>query len=87
MPTALSDQKLLIGEAKPAAAWYFSNMVLRTALIDGETIFSSLSQNQRGDLTERFNDASSDIRALVLPYDVSCHGLNLQGACNFSSRV
>lgn len=59
-----------------AVAWYFSNFVLRTLLVDSEMMFLSLSQKQRGHLTERFNDPTSAIRRPVLLYDMSCYGLN-----------
>ncbi|KAJ6177996.1 hypothetical protein N7519_008457 [Penicillium mononematosum] len=67
--------------AFPINAWYMGK-VLRAALVDAKTLHSSLDQQERYLLVKHFNDPRSELKVLIMTYDVGSVGLNLHKACN-----
>lgn len=74
-------KKILLGEALPVCAW-FAEVVLAHAFIGVEVMHAQLSQSERSDMADRFNNPSSDLTLLILLADVSMVGLNLHESCN-----
>lgn len=62
-------KKILLGEALPVCAWF-------------AVMHAQLSQSERSDMADRFNNPSSDLTVPVLLADVSIVGLNLHESCN-----
>ncbi|KAJ6176868.1 Helicase C-terminal [Penicillium canescens] len=74
-------QKLIVVESQPVNAWFIET-VLRTLLIGVRSFHSALNAQERDTLVESFNDPKSDLRVLVMTYDVGTVGLNLHVACD-----
>lgn len=76
-----AHQKLLVGEVVPVAAWY-TNVVLRAALLDSNVLSGSLAPTAKFELSKLFNKAEDPLRILILPYAVSAAGLNFHVGCS-----
>lgn len=74
-------QKLIVVESQPVNAWFIET-VLRTLLIGVRSFHSALNAQERDTLVESFNDPKSDLRVLIMTYDVGTVGLNLHVACD-----
>ncbi|KAJ6162488.1 SNF2-like protein [Penicillium canescens] len=74
-------QKLILVDLQPANAW-FIEVVLRSLLVGVRGFHSHLSAVERDKLIAMFNDPKSDLRVLVMTYDVGTVGLNLHVACD-----
>lgn len=61
-------QKVLIVDSVPINPWYIEK-VFRAALIDAQTLHSSLDQHERDQLVKKFNDPG-DLKVLITTYDV-----------------
>ncbi|KGO68052.1 Helicase, C-terminal [Penicillium expansum] len=73
-------QKLLVVECLPATAW-FIELALRALLVGVRTLHAGLSTSDRDTLIHKFNDPESDLKVLIMTYDVGSVGLNLHQAC------
>ncbi|KAG9903748.1 DUF1765-domain-containing protein, partial [Aureobasidium melanogenum] len=74
-------QKLIIGEATPANAYYLQ-AALRACLVDARILHTSLSNTAKARLVDKFNDAKDALKCLIMMYDVGAVGLNLHHSCN-----
>jgi SNF2 family DNA or RNA helicase len=72
-------QKLVISEKVPANALYLS-LLLRAGLIDTRVIHAGLSNGARSQLVKLFNDPNSSLKVLIMMFNVSAVGLNLEKA-------
>jgi hypothetical protein len=74
-------QKLIIGEATPANAYYLQ-AALRACLVDARILHAGLSNKAKSKLVDEFTDPNSQLKCLIMMYDVGAVGLNLHLACN-----
>lgn len=80
-PDLHQHQKLIIGEATPANAYYLQ-AALRACLVDARILHAGLSNKAKSRLVDQFNDPKSQLKCLIMMYDVGAVGLNLHIACN-----
>lgn len=80
-PDRYQHQKLIIGEATPANAYYLQ-AALRACLVDARILHAGLSNKAKSRLVDQFNDPNSQLKCLIMMYDVGAVGLNLHTACN-----
>lgn len=73
--------KLLCSEDIPVSAWYIET-VLKSIYIRAEVLHSALTDPQRIALIKEFNDPLSDLTVLVMMYQVSSQGANLDKSCH-----
>ncbi|ELR08416.1 hypothetical protein GMDG_08637 [Pseudogymnoascus destructans 20631-21] len=73
--------KLLCSEDIPVSAWFIET-VLKSIYIRAEVLHAGLNDLQRIALIQEFNDPQSDLVVLVMMYQVSSQGANLDGACH-----
>lgn len=76
-----AKKKLLITEATPLTAWFIET-ALRFAHINATTMHAGLSQDQRQEVTKKFQNPASELEVMIIMYDVSAQGLNLHQACH-----
>lgn len=74
-------QKLLVVECLPATAW-FIELALRALLVGVRTLHAGLSALERDALIQKFNDPESELKVMIMTYDVGSVGLNLHEACD-----
>lgn len=79
--TVPGQKKLLLGEALPFCAW-FTALVLEHACINVAVMHAGLTQTERSNLADKFNNAQSDLQVLILLADVFIVVLNLDLACS-----
>lgn len=70
--------KLLITEMVPLLAWWW-DLTLNVLVVKTTTFHSALAAAGRDKMIVVFSVPDDDLRAMVLPYDVSALGVNLQG--------
>lgn len=75
-----AKQKLLICEDIPLVAWYWE-LVLQYLHIDTAVMHAQLSEDKRQALVNEFNLPSSSLTVLIILYNVSAQGVNLDRAC------
>ncbi|ELR07180.1 hypothetical protein GMDG_08307 [Pseudogymnoascus destructans 20631-21] len=73
--------KLLCSEDIPVSAWFIET-VLKSIYIRAEVLHAGLNDLQRIALIQEFNEPQSDLVVLVMMYQVSSQGANLDGACH-----
>ena len=64
----------------PLAAWFYE-LVLRFLGIDARVVHAGLNAEERQQLMNRFNKAQDSLAFLIIMYNVSGQGLNLDGTC------
>lgn len=64
----------------PLPAWFYE-LVLRFLGIDARVVHAGLNAEERQQLMNRFNKAQDSLAFLIIMYNVSGQGLNLDGAC------
>ncbi|KFY93428.1 hypothetical protein V498_04442 [Pseudogymnoascus sp. VKM F-4517 (FW-2822)] len=74
-------EKLLLVEDVPLAADFWE-MLISLTYVEIAVIHSGLSDEDRVDISHRFNDKDDPLRILVIMYAVSAAGVNLDGACS-----
>ncbi|KAH0346279.1 hypothetical protein KCU83_g7430, partial [Aureobasidium melanogenum] len=74
-------QKLIIGEATPANAYWIMS-TLRALNIDARILHAGLSNKAKAEMVDMFNNPKSSLKVLIMMYDVGAYGLNLHEACN-----
>ncbi|KFY24849.1 hypothetical protein V493_04993 [Pseudogymnoascus sp. VKM F-4281 (FW-2241)] len=74
-------RKILITEDLPVNA-YFWELLLRGVYIRAEVLHSGLQNSERSQLISEFNDPASDLAVLILMYQVSAQGANMDGSCH-----
>ncbi|KFY97411.1 hypothetical protein V500_02085 [Pseudogymnoascus sp. VKM F-4518 (FW-2643)] len=74
-------EKLLLVEDVPLAAEFWQ-MVLSLTYVDVAIMHSGLDEDERIDLSRRFNDKNDSLRILIIMYAVNAAGVNLDGACS-----
>jgi hypothetical protein len=65
----------------PLAAWFYE-LDLRFLRINARVIHAGLSHDKRQQLMNRFNNAQDSLKFLIIIYNVSGQGINLDLACN-----
>lgn len=73
------NTKLLITEDTPIVAWFFE-LVLQFLHVECYVMHADLSNQERQELVERFNDKNSTLKVLILMYNISAQGVNLHKA-------
>lgn len=76
-----THRKMLIVESCPLNAW-FIEVVLNLALIGTRTMHAKLKDTGRKALVDEFNNPTSQLKVLIITYDIGSVGLNLHQACN-----
>jgi hypothetical protein len=74
-------QKLMLTEAVPLSA-HFWELVCNLTYVETAVLHGGLNEQERISLISRFNDATSDLKVLIIMYNVNAQGANLDGACN-----
>ena len=74
-------EKILITEEVPLIAWFWE-IALNYLYIHSETLESKLSYKERVEMVKRFNDRESPLKVLILHYNVSAQGTNLDQSCH-----
>lgn len=82
VPQVAQDQspKLLITEDVPLNAFFFES-VLNMIYIETEVMHAALSEAERINLVKRFNDSNDSLLVLIITYQVSAQGVNLDSCC------
>ncbi|OAF63117.1 hypothetical protein VC83_00674, partial [Pseudogymnoascus destructans] len=73
--------KLLCSEDIPVSAWFIET-VLKSVYIRAEVLHAGLTDAQRIALIQEFNNPHSNLTVLIMMYQVSSQGANLDGACH-----
>ncbi|OBT75776.1 hypothetical protein VF21_05558 [Pseudogymnoascus sp. 05NY08] len=74
-------EKLLLVEDVPLAAEYWE-MVISLIYVESAVVHSGLSEEDRVELSKRFNDKDDPLRILIIMYAVNAAGVNLDGSCS-----
>lgn len=74
-------QKILITEDVPLNAYYIE-LVLKSVYVEAEVLHAGLSDTERVDLVQRFRDPADKLMVLVIMYQVSAQGVNLDPCCS-----
>jgi ERCC4-related helicase len=72
--------KILLTEDVPTVAWFWE-LVCRWLYIDARVLHSGMTQTERDDLVDRFNDPTDPLCVLINMYSVSATGINLDRSC------
>lgn len=82
LPSTVDQQprKLLITEDVPLNAFFYES-VCNFCYVNTEVLHAGLSDSDRVNLVKRFNDPKDDLLILIIMYQVSAQGVNLNPCC------
>ncbi|MCJ1314190.1 hypothetical protein MMC25_007870 [Agyrium rufum] len=75
------SKKLFVIEATPMAAWFWKIMC-SLVYVKARTYYAGLTEKERDDLVDAFNDKRSDFQIMIIMYSISSQGLDLDRACH-----
>ena len=73
-------KKLLITEDVPLNAWFWE-VACNFVYVEAEVLHAGLTDHERVALVRRFNDSTDSLTVLIIMYQVSAQGVNLDACC------
>lgn len=82
LPRDLTDRprKLLVTEDIPMNTYFFE-MVCKLMYVEAEVLHANLGDVERVNLVNRFNNPQDSLTVLIIMYQVSSQGVNLDSCC------